>query len=128
MNADKARQYADEARQYAKELQEENKDARALGPFNEWFIRRCIRKIDKEIKKEIKLGRKYCMAVFTVNAPNALPENYKLFLADYYKSQGYHVELSFDSMGISWAVERPWWFRDKKSWRYTGNDTTLEVN
>lgn len=108
---------ADEARQYAKELQEENKEARALGPLNKWLIRWCIRNIDKEIKKEVKRGRDNYMALFTVNAPHALQNKAKLFLADYYKNQGYHVELRFTSMDISWRVERPLWFQDEKSWK-----------
>ena len=111
---------ADEARQYAKELQHENKEERVLSPFNKWFIRRCIRKIDKEIKKEVKRGRDYYMVVFTVNAPHAIQDKDKLFLADYYKSQGYHVELCYGSMYLSWAVVSPWGFSE--------NDTILEGN
>ena len=57
---------ADEARQYAKELQEENKEARALGPLNEWLLQWCIRKIDKEVRRVTKLGRDYCLVVFAV--------------------------------------------------------------
>lgn len=108
---------ADEARQYAKELQEENKEARALGPLNKWLLRWCIRKIDKEIKKEVKRGLDFYMAVFTVNAPHALKDKDILFLADYYRSQGYHVAPRAASMDISWRVERPRWF--------LGIDTTL---
>ena len=111
---------ADEARQYAKELQEENKEARALGPLNKWLIRRCIRNIDKEIRRATKMGRDYYMVVFSVISPFTLKDLDKLFLADYYKSQGYHVEFRFSSMDISWAVERPWW--------YPGNYTTLGGN
>ena len=119
---------ADEARQYAKELQEENKEARALGPLNEWLIRWCIRNIDKEIRRATKMGRDYYMVVFSVISPFTLKDLDKLFLADYYKSQGYHVEFRFSSMDISWRVERPLWFQNEKSWRYTGNDTTLGGN
>lgn len=119
---------ADEARQYAKELQEENKEARALGPLNKWLIRRCIRNIDKEIRRATKLGRDYYMVVFAIISLFPLKDLDKLFLADYYKSQGYHVEFRFSSMDISWRVERPLWFQNEKSWWYTGNDTTLEGN
>lgn len=120
MNVDEARQYTDEARQYAKELQEENKEARALGPLNKWLIRRCIRKIDKDIRRATKLGRDYYMVVFDVISPFTLKDLDKLFLADYYKSQGYHVELRSGSMGVSWAVVSPWLF--------SVNDTTLGGN
>ena len=111
---------ADEARQYAKELQEENKEARALGPLNEWLLQWCIRKIDKEVRRVTKLGRDYCLVVFAVISLLPLKDLDKLFLADYYKSQGYHVELRSGSMNISWAVVSPWW--------YSGNDTTLGGN
>ena len=70
---------ADEARQYAKELQEENKEARALGPLNKWLIRWCIRKIDKEIRRATKMGRDYYMVVFTVISPFTLKDLDKLF-------------------------------------------------
>lgn len=113
----------EEVREYAKELQEESKEARALGPLNKWLIRRCIRKIDKEIKKEVKCGLDFYMVVFTVNAPHALKNKDILFLADYYRSQGYHVAPRTASMDISWRVEKPRWFMDE-----TANDTTLEGN
>lgn len=111
---------ADEARQYAKELQEETKEARSLCPLNKWLIRWCIRNINKEIRRAIKRGRDSYMAVFTITSLFSLRDSDKLFLADYYKSQGYHVELRSGSMNISWAVVSPWW--------YTANDTTLEGN
>ena len=111
---------ADEARKYAKELRDANKEARALGPLNKWLIRWCIRNIDKEIRRATKMGRDYYMVVFAVISPFTLKDLDKLFLADYYKSQGYHVELRSGSMNISWAVVSPWWF--------SGNDTTLEGN
>ena len=120
MNADEARQYADEARQYAKELQEENKEARALGPLNKWLIRRCIRKIDKEIRRATNMGRDYYIVVFSIISLFPLKDLDKLFLVDHYKSLGYHVELRSGSMGVSWAVVSPWLF--------SGNDTTLGGN
>lgn len=111
---------ANEARQYAKELQDANKEARALGPLNKWLIRRCIRNIDKEIRRATKMGRDYFMVVFSVISLFPLKDLDKLFLASYYRSQGYHVALDSGSMDISWAVERPRW--------YSGNDTTLGGN
>ena len=108
---------AEEVRQYAKELQEENKEARALGPLNKWLIRWCIRKIDKEIKRATRRGRDYYTVVFTVNALNALQDNDKLYLRDYYKTQGYHVALHSSLMDISWEDERPRWFPEEKPWK-----------
>ena len=106
----------EEVREYAKELQHANKEARALGPLNKWLIRGCIRKFDKEIRRATKLGRDYYMVVFIIISPFTLKDLDKLFLADYYKSQGYHVEFRFSSMDISWRVERPLWFQNEKSW------------
>ena len=117
---------AEEVRQYAKELQEENKEARALGPLNKWLIRWCIRKIDKEIRRAIKRGSDCYLVVFIVTSLFPLKDLDKLFLAGYYKSQGYHVELRSGSMNISWTEERPWWFRNEKPWWSSGNDTTPE--
>ena len=111
---------ADEARQYAKNVHKADKEARAIGPLNKWLIRWCIRNINKEIRRAIKRGRDSYVAVFTITSLFSLKDLDKLFLADYYKSQGYHVELRSGSMDISWAVERPWW--------YTANDTTLGGN
>ena len=108
---------AEEVRQYAKELQEENKEARALGPLNKWLIRWCIRKIDKEIRRATKRVRDYYMVVFSIISLFPLKDLDKLFLADYYKSQGYHVEFRFSSMDISWRVERPRWFPEEKPWK-----------
>lgn len=103
---------AEEVRQYARELQHANEGERALGPLNKWLLQRCVKIVNKDIKKAVRRGREYYTAVFTVNAPHALQDKDKLFLAEYYKSQGYHVELRFHSMDISWAEERPWWFRN----------------
>lgn len=119
---------AEEVRQYAKEVQHANKEARALGPLNKWLIRWCIRKINKEIRRATKRGRNYYMAVFAVISLFPLKDLDKLFLSDYYKSQGYHVELRSGSMNISWAVVSPWWFRNEKPWWCSGNDTTPEGN
>ena len=111
---------AEETRQYAKEVQHANKEARALGPLNKWLIQWCTWKINKEIKRAAKRGRDYYMVSFNIISPFTLKDLDKIFLADYYKSQGYHVELRSGSMNISWAVVSPWWF--------LGNDTTLGGN
>ena len=107
---------ADEARQYAKEVQHANKEARALGPLNKWLLQWCIWKINKEIRRATKRGRNYYMAVFAIITLFQLQDKDKLFLSDYYKSQGYHVELRFTSMDIVWTEERPPWFRNEKPW------------
>lgn len=108
---------AEEARKYAKEVQHANKEARSLGPLNKWLIQWCTWKINKEIRRAVKRGRDYYMAVFSIITLFPLQDKDKIFLADYYKNQGYHVELRYGSMNISWAVERPWWFPEEKPWK-----------
>lgn len=98
----------EEVREYAKNFQEAERAKRALRPFNEWYMGKCIRKIDRSIKNKAEDGA----TETTIRLFGFLPPLYdgdKKYLEEHYRGQGYYVSIGTDTIRIGWSVGVPWW-------------------
>ena len=107
----------EEVREYTKNSQkaEDTKNSqkakdttRVLGPLNDWYMGKCIRKIDRSIKNEAEGGRKD-IGIYFSDLLFHLYDADKKYLAEHYSNQGYHVNIRAYTIRIGWSVGKPWW-------------------
>lgn len=101
----------EEAREYTKNAQKAESNKRVLGSRNDWYMGRCIRKIDQSIKYEAKCGKTETVIYFSDYFSDFLFRLYdadKKYLVEHYRNQGYHVEKGTNTIRIGWSVDKPW--------------------
>lgn len=97
----------EEVREYAKNAQKAKSAQRVLGPLNDWYMGKCIRKIDWRIKNRAKDGGIDIIICFSDFLD--LYDADKKYLVEHYRNQGYYVEKGPRSIRIGWSVRKPWW-------------------
>lgn len=98
----------EEVREYAKNVQKAESAQRVLGPLNDWYMGKCIRKIDWRIKNRAKDGGTDISIRFS-DFLVCLYDADKKYLVEHYRNQGYYVEKGPHSIRIGWSVRKPWW-------------------
>lgn len=98
----------EEAREYTKNAQKAKKTKRTLGPLNDWYMGRCIRKIDRSIKNSSEGGKTETIVHFS-DFLLRLYDADKKYLVEHYRSQGYYVERGPYILRIGWSDKKPWW-------------------
>ena len=98
----------EEVREYAKKFQEAERIERALRPFSEWYMGKCIRKIDRSIKNNAEDEATETTIRFFEFLP-PLYDGDKKYLEEHYRGQGYYVSRGTETIRIGWSVKRPWW-------------------
>lgn len=98
----------EEAREYTKNAQKAKSTKRVLGSRNDWYMGRCIRKIDRSIKYEAKGGKTETVIYFS-DYLLRLYDADKKYLVEHYRNQGYHVEKGTYTVRIGWSANVPWW-------------------
>ena len=98
----------EEVRQYAKNVQKAESAQRVLGPHNDWYMGKYIRKIDWRIKNRAKDGGTDISIRFS-DFLVCLYDADKKYLVEHYRNQGYYVEKGPYIIRIGWSVKRPWW-------------------
>lgn len=100
---------AEDLRKYAEYPYGNGEGSRVLGSLNDWYMKACIRKIDRTMKWEAKYGGISTTVIFSEFFFN-LHDADKEYLRTHYSNLGYHTSKHQGSLGISWAEKRPGWF------------------
>ena len=101
---------AEDLRKYAEDPYGDGEGSRVLGSLNAWYMKACIRKIDRTMKWEAKYGGISTTVIFSKFFFFNLHDADKEYLRTHYSNLGYHTSKHQGSLDISWAEKRPGWF------------------